>query len=153
MRPSEQYALEWKQVDFHRKLLLIRQGFVKGRVTMLKTAGSRRDVDMLPHVEEALRSHRDATQGAGQYVFSNTEGGALHRDNMRNRIWNPELAQAGLRHRNPYQTAIRLPRSCWIRTKIPPGWRACWNTRRYGCCTSGMASLSAIGRGSTARSR
>jgi integrase len=30
--------------------------------------------------------------------------GALHRDNMRNRIWTPTLVQAGLRHRNPYQT-------------------------------------------------
>jgi integrase len=104
LRPSEQYALEWKHVDFQRNLLLIRQGFVKGRVTMLKTAGSRRDVEILPHAEEAFWSHREATQGKGQYVFSNTEGGALHRDNMRNRIWNPALVQAGLRYRNPYQT-------------------------------------------------
>src|SRR5439155_13777804 len=33
--------LRFEYVDFRRKLLLIRQGFVKGRVTMLKTAGSR----------------------------------------------------------------------------------------------------------------
>jgi integrase len=91
-------------VVFQRKLLLIRQGCVKGRVTILKTAGSRRDVEMLPHVEEALQNHLEATQGKGQYVFANTEGGVLHRDNMRNRIGNPALVQAGLRHRNPYQT-------------------------------------------------
>jgi len=104
LRPSEQYALQWEHVDFQRKLLLIRQGFVKGRLTMLKTAGSRRDVDMLPNIEEALWSHCQETQGKGPYVFANTEGGPLHRDNMRNRIWNPALTQAGLRHRNPYQT-------------------------------------------------
>jgi integrase len=71
---------------------------------MLKTAGSRRDVDILPNVEEALRMHWDATQRKGQYVFTNTEGGPLHRDNMRNRIWDPTLERAGLRPRNPYQT-------------------------------------------------
>ena len=109
--------------DFQRKLLLIRQGFVKGRVTMLKTAGSRREVDMLPHVEEALRSHREATQGKGQYVFSNIEGGALHRDNMRNRIWNPALAQAGLRHRNPYQTRHTFA-SLMLEQHEDPAWVA-----------------------------
>ena len=96
--------LQWEQVDFHRKVLHIRQGIVKGQVTLLKTAGSRRDVEMLPHVEEAFQRHVEATQGKGQYVFSNRDGGPLHRDNMRNRIWNPALVRAGLRHRNPYQT-------------------------------------------------
>lgn len=123
LRPSEQYALQWEQVDFQRKLLLIRQGFVRGRLTMLKTAGSRRDVDMLPNVEEALRSHFEATQGKGQYVFSNVEGGALHRDNMRNRIWNPALQQAGLRHRNPYQTRHTFA-SLMLDQNEDPAWVA-----------------------------
>ena len=123
LRPSEQYALQWEHVDFRRKVLLIRQGFVKGRVTMLKTAGSRRDVDLLLHVEEALRSHFEATKGNGQYVFSNAEGGALHRDNMRNRIWNPALAHAGLRHRNPYQTRHTFA-SLMLDQNEDPAWVA-----------------------------
>src|SRR5215470_17501121 len=69
LRPSEQYALTWEHVDFPRRLLLIRQGFVRGRLTILKTAGSRRNVGMLPHVEEALRSHYEATHEEGPYVF------------------------------------------------------------------------------------
>src|SRR5262249_17246299 len=68
LRPSEQYALTWEHVDFPRRLLHIRQGYVKGRVTMLKTAGSRRDVEMLPHVEEALRRQHEATDHNGPYV-------------------------------------------------------------------------------------
>lgn len=123
LRPSEQYALQWEHVDFHKKLLLIRQGFVKGRVTMLKTAGSRRDVEMLPHVEEAIRDHRDATQGQGQYVFTNMDGGPLHRDNMRNRIWNPALQRAGLRHRNPYQTRHTFA-SLMLDQNEDPAWVA-----------------------------
>jgi hypothetical protein len=46
---------------------------------------------MFPHVEQALREQWEATQGAGQYVFPNTDGGPLHLDNLRNRIWNPTL--------------------------------------------------------------
>jgi site-specific recombinase XerD len=40
----------------------------------------------------------------GPYVFSNSEGGPLHRDNLRNRIWNPTLERAGLTHQDLYQT-------------------------------------------------
>ncbi|MGH8064337.1 MAG: tyrosine-type recombinase/integrase [Candidatus Entotheonellia bacterium] len=29
LRPSELYALEWQHVDFNRKLIYVRQGFVK----------------------------------------------------------------------------------------------------------------------------
>jgi integrase len=104
LRPSEQYALTWEHVDFKGKVLLIRQGFVQNRLTILKTKGSWRDVDMLLHVEEALQQHQEATGREGQFVFTNGTGGPLHRDNMRNRIWNPTLKQAGLRHRSPYQT-------------------------------------------------
>ena len=95
LRPSEQFALEWPHVDFGRRLLLVRRGFVDGRLTLFKTRGARRDVDMLPSVEDALREHWEAAQGKGSYVFSNAAGGLLHRDNLRNRIWNPTLARAG----------------------------------------------------------
>jgi integrase len=104
LRPSEQFALEWQHIDFKAKLLHIRQGFVKGRLTIVKTKASKHDVDMLPHVEEVLCKHRGAIEGKAQYVFSNTEGGPLHLDNLRNRIWNPTIERAGLRSRNPYQT-------------------------------------------------
>ena len=67
LRPSEQYALQWKHVDFERKQLLIRQGFVRGRMTILKTAGSRRDVEMLPTVEQALRGQYAVREGT--HVF------------------------------------------------------------------------------------
>jgi len=123
LRPSEQYALTWEHIDFPRRLLHIRQGYVKGRVTMLKTAGSRRDVEMLPHVEEALRCQHEATHHNGPYVFANTAGGPLHRDNMRNRVWNPALVQAGLRHRNPYQTRHTFA-SLMLEQHEDPAWVA-----------------------------
>jgi integrase len=111
LRTSEQFALQWRHVDFPHKVLHIEQGYVKGRMTMLKTEGSRRAVDMLPHVYDVLQEHytealtkHSAHDLATRLVFSNSDGGPLHRDNMRNRLWNPAIARAGLRERNPYQT-------------------------------------------------
>ncbi|MGE3541625.1 MAG: hypothetical protein AB7N91_29875 [Candidatus Tectimicrobiota bacterium] len=66
LRPSEQYALQWEHVDFPRRLLHIRQGYVKGQVTTLKTAGSHRDAEILPHVEEALRAQHNTAHASGR---------------------------------------------------------------------------------------
>jgi integrase len=90
LRPSEQNALQWAHIDFAGKTILVRQGVVRGRQTLLKTKGSRRDVDMLPMVEETLRSQYAAR--SGQYVFSNARGGPLFQEGMRRRVWDPTLA-------------------------------------------------------------
>jgi integrase len=104
MSPSEQIALEWEHIDFKTRRIYVRQGFVKGRLTLLKNDNRYRDIEMFPHVEQALRDQWEATQGQGGWVFPNADGGPLHLDNLRNRVWNPALALAGLRPRNPYQT-------------------------------------------------
>jgi integrase len=111
LRTSEQFALQWQHVNFAENVLHIRQGYVKGRTTILKTAVSRRDIDLLPHVAQVLQEHHEVVRQyhtdkelAIQYVFTNSDGGVLHRDNLRNRIWNPTVARARLRPRNPYQT-------------------------------------------------
>jgi integrase len=51
------------------------------------------------------------------------EGGPLHRDNIRNRIWNPALVRAGLRHRNPYQTRHTFA-SLMLEQHEDPAWVA-----------------------------
>jgi integrase len=92
---SELIALQWPHVDFQRKLVHIRQGFVNGRFTTLKTDGASRDIDMLPSVAETLRQQMEEPKGQERYVFSNADGGPLHRDNMRNRVWNDAINRAG----------------------------------------------------------
>ena len=81
-RTSELIALQWPHVDSQRKLVLVRQGFVNGRLTTLKTEGASRDIDMLPSVGEALGQQLEETKGQGRYVFANVDGGPLHRANM-----------------------------------------------------------------------
>jgi integrase len=70
-RTSELIALQWPHVDFQRKHVQIRQGFVNGRLTTLRTEGASRDIDMLPSVEEAPRQQMEETKGQGRYAFSN----------------------------------------------------------------------------------
>jgi integrase len=106
---------------------------VNGRLTMLKTDGASRDIDMLPSVEEALRQQLDETKGQGQYVFSNTAGGPLHRDNMRNRVSNEALRRTELRHRNPYQT-----RHTFASLMLEEGAAPAWVPRMLGHTTMKM---------------
>lgn len=123
MRPSDQFALGWEHIDFKVKLIYVRQAFVKGRLALLKTEERNRDIEMFPHVEQALREQWEATQGQGQYVFSNTDGGPLHLDNLRNRVWNPTLERPGLRPRNPYQSRHSYP-SQLLGEGADPAWVA-----------------------------
>lgn len=131
LRPSEQNALQWAHIDFAGKTILVRQGVVRGRQTLLKTKGSRRDVDMLPMVEEALRSQYAAR--SGQYVFSNARGGPLFQEGMRRRVWDPTLKRAGLRHRNAYQT-----RHTFATLMLSQGEEIAWVARMMGHTTTRM---------------
>jgi integrase len=88
---------------------------------------------MLPSVEEALRQQLHQSKGHGQYVFSNVDGGPLHRDNMRNRVWNEAVKNAGLRYRNPYQTRHSFA-SLMLEENASPAWVA----KRLGYTTMKM---------------
>ncbi len=64
---------------------------------------SRRDVEMLPIVEQALRSQHSA-KPTGPWVFANRDGGSLDITNLRERVWRPAIGRA--------------------RVRAPPGWVA-----------------------------
>ncbi|HEY7493910.1 MAG TPA: hypothetical protein VIH59_22750 [Candidatus Tectomicrobia bacterium] len=57
LRPSEHYTLRWEHIDCAGKRIQIQYGMVRGHPTLVKAKGSRRNVDMLPMVEAALREH------------------------------------------------------------------------------------------------
>jgi integrase len=64
LRPGEQIGLQWGDVDWQRRMIRVRRSvscFGKGPT---KTIESRRDVEMLPIVEQALRSQRPADSPA-----------------------------------------------------------------------------------------
>ena len=115
-RPNELAALRWGDVDVARGTLRIRLGRYRGKESPPKTASSVRDIDLLPPVLDALKAQK-AQQAAerlkagrggpepGQdYVFTGPEGGLLNVNALRDRVWYPGLAKAGLRRRVMYQT-------------------------------------------------
>jgi integrase len=116
LRPNEAAALKWGDVGLSGATFRIRAGRYRGVESTPKTAGSVRDVDMLPPVVEAFRTQRaqeararlEAGQGAatpGQdYVFTGPEGGLLNINNLRDHAWYRTLKAAGLRRRTMYQT-------------------------------------------------
>ena len=136
MRPSEQLGLEWPHIDFKRKRIFIRQGMVRGTLTLLKTKKSRRDVDMLPTVEAALQEQpRDS-----RYVFSNAVGGPLDLTNIRKRIWYPTLKRAGLWPEDPGQQARDLyqTRHTFASIMLYVGEDPAWIARMMGHTTTRM---------------
>ena len=90
LRPSEQLALGWEHIDFTHKKILVRRGLVRGIETDLKTLASAREIDMLPTVEEVLRS-----QPRDEYVFPNADSGPLDLTNMRVRVGFPPCNAQG----------------------------------------------------------
>jgi integrase len=136
MRPSEQLGLEWPHIDFKRKRILVRQGMVRGSLTLLKTKKSRRDVDMLPTVEAAFHEQpRDS-----KYVFSNVVGGPLDLTNIRNRIWYPTLKRAGLWPEDPGQQPRDLyqTRHTFASIMLYVGEDPAWIARMMGHTTTRM---------------
>lgn len=104
MRPNEEIALKWDNVDFLHRKIAIREGRV-GKVEGLpKTHGSTRDIDMLPSLYELLLRHRGDTWLRGDYVFLNQDGRPIDVNTLRRRIWYPTLKRAGIRSRTLYQT-------------------------------------------------
>ena len=58
---GEQVALKWKAIDWERKKISIIESRVRGIEGRPKTKGSRRDVDILPVVDDALKEQRRET--------------------------------------------------------------------------------------------
>jgi integrase len=123
MRPNEQLALKWGNIDLVHRKIAVREGRV-GKVEGLpKTEESIRDIDMLEPVYKLLLSDRAETQPRGKYVFLNQEGRPIDLNTLRRRIWYPALKRAGIRLQNPYQTR-RTFATLMLATGENPEWIA-----------------------------
>ena len=120
-------------VDWSRGTFRIRAGRYRGEEGTPKTASSVRDVDMLPPVQDAIRSQlaRQAAwrleRGLGapeperDYVFTTSTGRCLDIGALRTRVWYPTLKAAGLRRRTMYQTRHTFASNA-LEAGEPPSW-------------------------------
>lgn len=103
MRTGEIDGLVWRNVDFERRLIQVRQVYSAGQITEgAKTTSSIRDIPFFGPVEETLREMKEEAKSDDEHVFRMKAGGPMDAKNFTNRIWNPTLASLGLAKRRPY---------------------------------------------------
>lgn len=111
-RPSEAFALAWRDLDLERATVTIRRRVERVRTELrilegTKTNGGRRTLRLATALTNSLRTHRGrqaqsileagATYDrAADLVFANDLGGVLDPRNVVNRYFKPALALAGL---------------------------------------------------------
>ena len=104
MRPSEQIALKWDNIDFKRAKVNVVDARVMGEESSPKTVASRRSIDMLPPVREALERQSEKTFTESPYVFVSKKENIVDIGNLRKRTWYPTLVSTELKRRTMYQS-------------------------------------------------
>lgn len=105
MRSGEINGLRWKNVDFERREILVRETFSQGKVEYTKNNSSQREITMSQPVLDALKRQFLQTGKSGRegYVFSSRTGTPVDAKNFTNRIWTPMLVDLGIPYRRPYR--------------------------------------------------
>ena len=106
MRDGEINALRW--IDYKENMadcpkLHVGKTFVYGREGKTKTKRSKRYVDCLPPVVEALERQKNLT-GNLEFIFLTKDGDRMNPDHFRGVVWKPALKRAGFSYRPPIQT-------------------------------------------------
>jgi integrase len=107
LRTSEQIGLKWDDITWTSMppTADIVHSYTKlDRLHLPKTDGSARTIALRPQVVHALKEQKAASRLKSDFVFCNSLGGPLDRDNLMNRCWYPALRRAEIKARKPYQT-------------------------------------------------
>lgn len=106
MRPSEYVALRWDSVDLVKLVVRVERARVMGETSDdLKTASSRRSVEIRQGAYDALMAQKQYSALARGAVFLNpATGRAWNGSGALYERWKVIIKQAGVRLRNPYQT-------------------------------------------------
>lgn len=102
MRIGELLALRWRNVDFERKIIRVREAVYEGHNSTPKTQGGIRDVPIGPALEEALHQHSAWSRTSDDsLVFSSRSGTHLRPGNLLRRHLQAACAK------------VKLPRFSW----------------------------------------
>jgi integrase len=99
LRQGELLGLHWRDVDFSRELIHVRTALSRRRVDMPpKTERAVRDVILMPALAASLRQHKSdsAFNDLGDYVFTTGVGTPEHAANISPRALKPALEKAGI---------------------------------------------------------
>ena len=100
MRVSEAIGLQWRHLELEGSAphIKVRQAFVRGEVSPLKTRHSRRDIPLDYELVVSLRRYRADSKwpGDGHHVFTTGAGTPLQVNNLRRRVLKPAAEEAGV---------------------------------------------------------
>ncbi|RYF76825.1 MAG: DUF3596 domain-containing protein [Comamonadaceae bacterium] len=123
LRPSEQIALKWGNVDLRSGTVKVDSALTRGKEKGTKT-GSMRTIELTGRARQALERQRPVTQLAGLQVFVDDAGqpfGSTY--GPLNSWWKPAIKLSGLRYREARQTRHTFATTCLL-AGITPGWVA-----------------------------
>lgn len=112
LRTGEAIGLDWREVDFRHKTILVKQAFVVDDITDTKTS-KERTVQLNSRALAALKRQKAWTFLAQPKdddepwsVFNDPGTGKpwAYEQNARKRYWRPTLTTLGIRYRRPYNT-------------------------------------------------
>jgi len=111
MRIGELIALQWKDIDFFNRLILVQRNVTRGKITTPKSKSSKRSVRMTSMLTDTLQEHmkwlkeeklRKGWERVPDWAFCNEDGRFLSYPNFIDRVWNRAMEKSGLRRRTPH---------------------------------------------------
>jgi integrase len=95
LRIGEVLALRWKNVDFEKSLIHVREAVYEGNLSSPKSKSSVRDIPIGPTLQQALLERRKAAP-ADAFVFASRHGTPLDSHNLLGRVLKPACKRVGL---------------------------------------------------------
>ena len=128
LRQGELFGLRWKDVNLRQRSISVQRAIVEvnGRIQVSepKSAKGRRRVELSKLALDAIRAHRKqlrATPHPEAWVFSDSKGGPIRKNNFTRRFWWPLRERAGLagvRFHDLRHTAASLLLSTGVHPKV-----------------------------------
>lgn len=125
MRCGELMALKWENIDFSNDEIQIDKAFNHlGDLQSPKTTNSKRTIDMLPIVKNALLDFRAKALDSSEFVFLESLQEARAKFKRRRKLWYALLQELGLEKRVIYNTRHTFA-SIMLNERENPLWVGC----------------------------
>jgi integrase len=95
LRIGEVLALCWRNVDFEKSLIHVREAVYEGNLSSPKSKSSIRDIPIGPTLQQAFLERRRGAP-ADAFVFASRNGTPLDSHNLLGRVLKPACKRAGL---------------------------------------------------------
>jgi integrase len=111
LRIGELLGLQWGDIDFFNKIILVQRNITLGKITTPQTSSSKRKVRMTTNLVEVLEKHRQRImeeklrkgwKEMPEWVFVNEIGSFINYGRFVNRYWHRIITLSGLSRRTPH---------------------------------------------------